>query len=117
MNAQTSAPNARSDETAEITAALQGQDIVAQDFEQSLQSALAATGGLLLFQMRIDQLDKHENVAAISIGAGDERRFFLIILPSSDGVLRVEPVESSDNPLARIAAAYAGLADVLRTAA
>ena len=41
--------------TAEIEAALQGQDIVAQDFERSLQTALASTGGTLLFQMRIEK--------------------------------------------------------------
>jgi len=101
---------------AEIEAALKGKMIVAQDFERSLQTALAATGGILLFQMRIDHPDKRESVAAISIGTGAERRFFLIILPAEGGKLRVEPVETSDNPLAHIAAAYAGLADRYKAA-
>ncbi|GLS30710.1 hypothetical protein SAMN04488498_13923 [Mesorhizobium albiziae] len=120
MSAQTTAPvveNAGAAKAAEIEAALQDQDIVGQDFERSLQTALATTGGTLLFQMRIDKDDTHEHVAAISIGTAKERRLFLVVQPADGGKLKLEPVETSDNPLARIAPAYAGLVDVFDIAA
>jgi hypothetical protein len=108
---------ARADDESKIEAALQAQDAVSQDFESSLRAALAATGGALLFQMHIDKETVHEHVAAISVGAGTERRFFLVILPADGGKLKIEPVEASNNPLAGIAAAYAGLVDVFEIAA
>lgn len=119
MTAQTtqSTEKPSSSDTAEIEAALQDQDIVGQDFERSLQTALATTGGTLLFQMQIDKDEGHEHVAAISIGAAEERRLFLVVLPADGGKLKLEPVETSDNPLAKIAPAYAGLVDVFDIAA
>jgi hypothetical protein len=120
MRAQTTLPKAEVaglSETTDIEAALQSQDIVAQDFEKSLQAALAATGGALLFQMHIDNEKAHEHVAAISVGTAKDRRFFLVILPAEGGKLRVESVESSSNPLARIARSYAGLVEVFDIAA
>jgi hypothetical protein len=118
MSAQTdSVEPPRTADKAKIEAALQNEDIVSQDFENSLRAALTATGGALLFQMHIDNETAHEHVAAISVGAGKDRRFFLVILPADGGKLRVEPVETSSNPLAGIAAAYAGLVDVFDIAA
>jgi hypothetical protein len=120
MSAQTTAPKielSNSSETSDIEAALQNQDIVAQDFENSLQAALAATGGTLLFQMHIDNEKAREHVAAISVGTAEERRLFLVVLPTDGGKLKVEPVETSDNPLARITPAFAGLVDVFDIAA
>jgi hypothetical protein len=120
MTAQTTAPSTEktgSADTAEIEAALQGQDIVAQDFERSLQTALSTTGGTLLFQMQIDKDEGHEHVAAISIGAAEERRLFLVVLPADGSKLKLEPVETSKNPLARIAPSYAELVDVFDIAA
>jgi hypothetical protein len=118
MSAQTTAPKAEaSNASTEFEAALQSQEIVAQDFENSLQAALAATGGALLFQMHIDNENAREHVAAISVGTAEERRLFLVILPADGGKLKVEAVETSDNPLARIAPAFAGLVDVFGIAA
>ena len=120
MNAQTSAPKAEvsgSSGTTDIEAALQSQDIVSQDFENSLQHALAATGGTLLFQMHFDNEKARGHVAAIRVGTAAERRLFLVVLPADGGKLKVEPVETSDNPLARIAPAFAGLVDVFDVAA
>lgn len=120
MSAKTTAPKAEvagSPETMDIEAALRNQDIVAQDFENSLQAALASTGGTLLFQMHIDNETAREHVAAISVGTAEERKLFLVVLPVDSGKLKVEPVETSSNPLAKIAPAYAGLLDVFPIAA
>jgi hypothetical protein len=118
MSAQTDSDELpRVADKAQIKADLQVEDIVSQDFEFSLRAALAATGGALLFQMHIDNETAHEHVAAISVGKAEARRFFLVILPFQGGALKVEPVETSGNPLAGIAAAYAGLVDVFDIAA
>jgi hypothetical protein len=118
MSAQNdSVETSRAADEAKIEAALQTQDTVSQDFESSLRAALAATGGALLFQMRIDKETIREHVAAISVGTGENRRFFLVILPVDGGKLQIEPVETSTNPLAGIAAAYAGLVDIFEIAA
>jgi hypothetical protein len=118
MPAQTpSREPARASDEAAIEAALQNWDIVSADFESSLSAALAATGGALLFRMHIDNQSAREHVAAISVGTGESRRFFLVILPADGGTLKVEPVETSSNPLARIAAAYAELVDAFDIAA
>ena len=67
-----------------------------------------------------DYLDKDtggEHVAAASIGDGSRRQFLLLTLPTSGGALKVETTSSSSNPVAGIAAAYAGLMDVFKAAA
>src|SRR5262245_22672735 len=101
----------------EIEATLQSQDMISQKFENSLRAALTATGGALLFQVHIDKETGREHVAAISVGTAQDRRFFLVILPADGGKLKVEPVETSNNPLTGIAPAYAGLVDVFEIAA
>jgi hypothetical protein len=102
---------------AKLETAPQDEDIVSQEFESSLRAALAATGGALLFQMHIDNDAAHEHVAAISVGKAENRQFFLVVLPADGGTLKIEPVETSRNPLAGIAAAYARLVDVFDIAA
>lgn len=120
MTAQTTAPKAETavaSKTTDIETVLQGHDIIAQDFENSLQAALASTGGTLLFQMHIDNETTREHVAAISVGTAEERKLFLVVLPADNGKLKVEAVETSSNPLAKIAPAYAGLLEVFPIAA
>ena len=95
----------------------QGHDTDSLDFESSLRAALAATGGALLFQMHIEREGAREHVAAIRVGSAENGRFFLVILPAGSRKLKIEPVETSNNPLAHIAAAYARLVDVLAIAA
>jgi hypothetical protein len=100
-----------------LEAALQGQSFLDQDFEHSLRAALAAVGGALLFAMHIENEEEHEHIAAIALGAPGERKFFLVTVPTEGGELRVEPAESSDNPLAHITASYADLAEAYAVAA
>ena len=86
-----------------------------EDFEESVRMALAAVGGELLFQMRLEN-DECRHVAAVMLGSGDHRRVALVILPPQ-GPMRIEPAESSTNPVAAIARSYAGLVDAYKSAA
>lgn len=87
-----------------------------EDFEESVRMALAAVGGELLFQMRLENVDDCRHVAAVTLGSGDHRRVALVILPL-DGAMRIEPVETSTNPVAAIARSYVGLVDAYKSAA
>jgi hypothetical protein len=103
-------------ETVEFELALHNQNLVSLGFEESIRAALKGTGGEMLFQMRLED-GECQRVAAVRIGSGEEQEFALVIMPPGGGIMRVEPVAQSSNPLARIAESYAGLIDVFRTAA
>ena len=85
-------------------------------FEDMVLQALGTVGGKLLFQMRLDNGDDCQHVAAITLGEGDERRVALVIL-DAEGSMRLEPVETSDNPVAGLARSYVSLAEAYRAAA
>lgn len=103
-------------ETVEFELALHNQNLVSLGFEESIRAALQGTGGEMLFQMRVED-EECQRVAAVRIGSGEEQEFALVIMPPGGGIMRVESVNQSSNPLARIAESYAGLMDVIRTAA
>ena len=103
-------------EAVELELALQNQNLVSLGFEESIQTALKAIGGEMLFQMRLENEDC-QRVAAVRIGSEDERQFALVIMPPDGGLMRVEPVAQSSNPIAQITESYAGLMDVFRAAA
>jgi len=104
-------------ETVELELALQFQDFVQHGFEGSVQRAVEQIGGRLLFQMRLDGAGECDRVAAVALPTGEAETFALVVLPSDGGAPRVEAAETSDNPLAGITAAYAGLMDQLGAAA
>lgn len=87
------------------------------EFVEVVGGALEAVGGTLLFKMRLETEGKGQHVAAASIGDSGERQFLLLTLPTDGGTLKVETASKSSNPLAGIAAAYAGLMDVFPAAA
>ena len=87
------------------------------EFTEVVDGALEAVGGRLLFKMRLDKGGEGEHVAAASVGEGEERQFLLLTLPASGGALKVEAASRSDNPVAALAASYAGLMDVFQAAA
>lgn len=87
------------------------------DFAGCIVSALESVKGTLLFQMQIEAETARRKVAAVSVGHGETREFALIILPDGADGVRLERAEESDDPLAAIAPSYAGLIDVLDTAA
>jgi hypothetical protein len=103
-------------EAVELELALQNQNLVSLGFEESIQTALKAIGGEMLFQMRLEN-DDCQRVAAVRIGSEDERQLALVIMPPDGGLMRVEPVSQSSNPIAKITESYAGLMDVFRAAA
>ena len=103
-------------EAVELELALQNQNLISLGFEESIRTALQSTGGEILFQMRMEREDC-QRIAAVRIGSGEEQQFALVIMPPGGGLMRVEPVDRSTNPLARITESYAGLVDVFRAAA
>lgn len=103
-------------DAADMGDALLGELTEAEDFEESVRRALAAVGGELLFQMRLENVADCRHVAAISLGTGAERRIALVILPP-EGAMRIEPVEGSSNPVAGIARSYFGLIEAYKAAA
>jgi hypothetical protein len=108
--------DANSLEAVELELALHNQNLVSLGFEESILTALKATGGEILFQMRLENKDC-QRVAAVRIGREDERQFALVIMPPDGGLMRVEPVAHSSNPVAKITESYAGLMDVFHAAA
>lgn len=103
-------------EAVELELALQNQNLISLGFEDSIRTALAGIGGEMLFQMRIEREDC-QRIAAVRIGQGEEQQFALVIMPPGGGLMRVEPLEQSNNPLAMITESYAGLVDSFRAAA
>ena len=103
-------------EAVELELALHNQNLISLGFEESVQTALKDTGGEMLFQMRVEREDC-QRVAAVRLGSGEEQQFALVIMPPGGGLMRVEPVEHSSNPLAQITESYASLIDMFRTAA
>jgi hypothetical protein len=93
------------------------REVTDEEFAEVVRGALEAVGGTLLFKARIGAEEKTQLVAAASVGAGAARQFLLLSLPTSGGQLKVEMAARSSNPLAGIAASYAGLMDAFRAAA
>jgi hypothetical protein len=93
------------------------REVSDQDFEEIVRGALEAVGGTLLFKMKTGANDEAGHAAAAVVGLGAGRQFLLLTLPARGGQLKVETTSRSENPLARIAESYAGLMDVLKTAA
>lgn len=92
--------------------------IVPEDeFVQIVKGALDAVGGRLLFKICAGAAGNGEHVAVASVGEGGKRQFLLLTLPARGGALKVETTARSANPVAGIAAAYAGLMDVFQAAA
>jgi hypothetical protein len=107
---------ANSLEAVELELALQSQNLVSLGFEESIRTALKPTGGEILFQMRIED-DDCQRLAAVRIGRGEQCELALVIMPPDGGLVRVEPIAQSSNPVAAITESYAGLVDVFRAAA
>ena len=95
----------------------ESRSVSEEEFVEVVDGALEAVGGMLLFKMRIESDGQDQHIAAASVGDGDNRQFLLLTLPAGGGALKVETISKSANPVAGIAAAYAGLMDVFQAAA
>ena len=91
--------------------------VTESQFEQLVDEALEAVGGILLFKMRIDDDGEDKHIAAASIGDGARRQFLLLSLPVVGGKLKVELASRSKSPLAKLAEAYVGVVEAFRAAA
>ncbi|MER9082554.1 hypothetical protein [Mesorhizobium sp. M0028] len=87
------------------------------EFVEVVGGALEAVGGTLLFKMCVENEGESQHVAAACVGDSGNRQFLLLTLPASGGALKVETTSKSTNPVAGIAAAYAGLMDAFQAAA
>ncbi|MER9791315.1 hypothetical protein [Mesorhizobium sp. M0213] len=87
------------------------------EFVEVVGGALEAVGGTFLFKMCVENEGESQHVAAACVGDGGNRQFLLLTLPTSGGALKVETTSKSTNPVAGIAAAYAGLMDAFQAAA
>ena len=104
-------------ETVQLELALHNQNLISLGFEESIQTALKDIGGgEMLFQMRLEREDC-QRIAAVRIGSGEEQQFALVTMPPGGGLMRVESVEQSRNPLALITKSYARLMDTFRIGA
>lgn len=99
------------------TPAPQTVALTEEEFAAIAADALEAVDATLLFKMFVGQGEQAQHVAAAALGEGAERQFLLLSLPAGGGALKVEAATASSNPVAGIAAAYAGLMDVLQAAA
>jgi hypothetical protein len=88
-----------------------------EDFGEVVRGALEAVGGALLFKVRVGAGETDMHVAAAAVGAPEARQFLLLSLPIHGGQLKVETAQRSTNPLAGIAASWAGLMDAFQAAA
>ena len=103
-------------EAVQLEVVLHDQNLISLGFEEAIRMALKNIGGEMLFQMRVDREDC-QLIAAVRIGIDEKQRFALVIMPPGGGLMRVEPVEQSSNPLALITKSYASLMDTFRAAA
>ncbi|MER8383604.1 hypothetical protein [Mesorhizobium sp. M1399] len=87
------------------------------EFVEVVGGALEAVGGTLLFKMCVENEGESQHVAAACVGDRGNRQFLLLTLPARGGALKVETTSKSSNPVAGIAAAYAGLMDAFQAAA
>jgi hypothetical protein len=87
------------------------------EFVEVVGGALEAVGGTLLFKLCVPNEGEGQHVAAACVGEGGNRQFLLLTLPTGGGPLKVETASRSTNPVAGIAAAYAGLMDAFQAAA
>lgn len=110
-------PVAAGSDIVELELALQFQDMKALGFEGAVMAAVESIGGELLFEMPMAAETDGERVAAVSLGSGEERLLALVILPGENEAFRIEPAETSSNPVAGIVAAYAGLMEHFAIAA
>ena len=87
--------------------------IVDERFETTIRETVAAIGGVLLFQMKLQEEDGDHWTAAVAVGEPGSLEIIIIDLPcGADGAdVSVRPVAESALPIAAIAPAYAGLAE------
>jgi hypothetical protein len=117
MPASTDQASTGKPDTMGFELALQLQDLQSSGFEGAVSAAVDSVGGEVLFDMPLPAETDCQRVAAVSVGAREDRALVLVMLPKDGEALRVETIEESSHPVAGIVAAYAGLMNHLAVAA
>jgi hypothetical protein len=104
-------------EAVEIELELSRKEIGEEQYESTVRETVEAFCGVLLFHMRIEREGVGHLVAAIALESAEGREIAIIDLPCNGESASVIPASESDLPIARIAPAYASLADCWATAA
>lgn len=88
-------------------------------FETAIRETVEAVGGVLLFQMKLQDAETEHWTAAVAVGEPGAVEVVIIDLPCGleGGSVNVSPVSESPLPIASIASAYAGLAECWSKAA
>jgi hypothetical protein len=90
-----------------------GVDIVKEGFLDSLTSAVEMTGGILLFNARLDNDVAFQRCAAIQFARGHADECIALVLLSKDGhSVSVENAADSSHSLASDALRYAAARDM-----
>ena len=88
-------------------------------FETAIRETVEAVGGVLLFQMKLQDAEIERWAAAVAVGKPGAIEIVILDLPCGQegGNVRVCPVSDCTLPIASIASAYAGLAETWGKAA
>lgn len=103
-------------EAVELELSLGQKEIGDEQYETTIRETVEAVGGVLLFQMKIEEDEAGRWVAAVAFEGAEAREIAIIDLPCNGEGASVSPVSQSDLPIATIASAYAGLAECWTTA-
>lgn len=98
-------------EAVELELSLGHKELGDEQFEAVVRETVETIGGVLLFRMELAADSASRWVAAVAFGEADDRDIAIIDLPRDGSRPRVLPASDCPLPVARIAQAYAGLAE------
>jgi len=104
-------PQIASLEAVELELSLGHRELGDAQFETVVRETVETIGGVVLFRMELATDSASRWVAAVAFGEADDRDIAIIDLPRDGSRPRVLPATDCALPVARIAQAYAGLAD------
>lgn len=95
------------------------EDAPDERYETTIRETVEAVGGVLLFQMKLQEAESCHWAAAVAIEGDGKREVVIIDVPCDldSGDVDVRPAAQSGLPIAAIATAYADLADCWHKAA
>ena len=100
-------------EAVEFDLALSSRDIVESGFETAVREAAEKSGAEFLFHMPVIEVEDTQRIAALRVGAVDDRHTVLVHLRADGTSFRVENAAPSQSPFAGIALSYGGVLDCL----
>lgn len=98
-------------EAVELELSLEQRNLSDEEFEAALRETVKSFGAVLLFNMKLQDEEGGRWAAAIALDDGEAREIAILELPCNGGSASVRPASESEQPIAAIASAYAGLAE------